>query len=654
MPRTRGLQALTFPLLMLVLFNMIPSLYWRPFWSTGLVAVFLGYRFFLEITGLPLPPRWTIWIGQAVVGTAIWQHYHSIFGDESAGTLLTLLTCLKTYELRTKRDYFFNSLLCFLVLMSYLLMDQSLILTFYVVADVILIVSFLYALESETFNWKSVKGYLRPTFGLAIKAVPLLVICFILFPRFSTGFGTGQNVQTKTGITDSLKPGSVADLIPSDELVFRATFLNGEMPPKTSLYWRGAVLDVSKGLDWERSDERDKKRPPVASGIKQDIEIYLEPGFEKFMFALDNTRTVSIPADLNRARINYRDGRVFELDQPLQNRERYILEMAEPQNIPESEESLKRFLKTGEQPSAEMRQFLGKIRGQSDSETMANLLNNFRSNGYVYTMQPGPAKNIDEFMFKSKAGFCEHYAGSMATMLRQLGIPSRVVVGFQGGTPSFLENYITVRGHDAHAWVEYYDRSSQRWRRVDPTAQVAPLRLSLGSESYLQQSQQWLGWLGDQKNAYFKVRAMVDEIEARWIGFLLRFDLAAQKELLAKFGMEETIFRALPVFLMLALVLVLAVLYFLEAQRREHLNPEERLYRDLLKALRRWKIEKQPHEGPLTLMDKVRARHPQLAERVAPLLETLILARFAGHVLSAPERERLHLQLRAIRKLSIN
>ena len=648
------LRALTLPLICLVAFNLLPQIALRPAWSSALCFVFLGYRAFLAYTLLPLPPRWVLWLAQVVVGVAIWQHYNSIFGDEAAGTLLTLLTCLKTYELRTKRDFFVNSMLCFLVLMSNMLLDQSLILTLYVIADVVLIISFLYALESETFSWAGMRGYLKPTFVLTLKAVPILVVCFILFPRFSTGFGTGAQTVGKTGITDELKPGSVSELINSEELVFRAEFTGSEMPPRRALYWRGAILDRSQGLNWTREKNTDRQPPAYPVSTAPSVEIFLEPGFEKFLFSLDNTRTVSFPTDFNRMRINKRPGGTFELTSPLQNRERYILENTQEGEALFIVGDLKSYLQVSDKPTPEMAKLLAQLKGSGTSKTVSNVLGLFRGNGFEYSMQPPAARDIDEFIFKNKIGFCEHYAASTATILRHLGVPARVVVGFQGGTPSFLENYISVRGQDAHAWVEYFDADANRWRRIDPTAQVNPARLNLGSQSYLQGQESWLPeWLMDSNNAYYRMRAVVDEFEASWIGFLVRFDLARQKELLAKFGMEETLFRALPVFLLLALVLILAVLYFFEAQRREKLEQEERIYQEMLLTLKKWKIERLPSDGPLTLMDKVRARHPSIADQVEPVMEGLILARFGAAKLDREQMDSLSRAVRALRKLSV-
>ncbi|NJL24351.1 MAG: DUF3488 domain-containing protein [Calothrix sp. SM1_5_4] len=228
MSGAHALQGLTFPLLALVVFNLLPALYLRPLWSVIFCAVVLSYRAWLHLVGHRMPPRWVMIGGQILVCGLIWQQYFSFFGDEAAGTFLMLLTALKTYELRNERDYFVTTLLCFLVLMSYLLIDQSLLLTFFLLLDVGLLLAFLFALEEERWDWKAgwagALPVLCPALILSAKSLPLMALIFVLFPRFSTGFGAGGPVQGKIGVTDQLRPGSVSKLIPSDELVFRATF----------------------------------------------------------------------------------------------------------------------------------------------------------------------------------------------------------------------------------------------------------------------------------------------------------------------------------------------------------------------------------------------------------------------------------------------
>lgn len=639
------LQSLTSPLCFLVFLCVLPSLTLRPLWFSVLALVLIAYRLWLDSTSRPMPPRLVQVVVQVAVGLTVWQHYRSVFGDEAAGTWLTLLTCLKLFELKVKRDYFITALLCFLVLMSVMLLDQGLLLSLFMLACALMILIFLYALEEGTWEWSKWRKIFARPIGTLMKTVPLMVVIFVLFPRFSTGFGSTSKNMAKTGMSDNLRPGSVAAIVPSDELIFRATFLEGK-PLRQHLYWRGAVLDQVSGMDWDRTSEGNAVRAPFAVDGRDEIEIYLEPGSGRFLFSLDNTHTVSVPNELYRNRVLLREGGIFELPQAPQVRERYFLQSSDSQF--EGNIDRKRYLQVDEEPSEQMREFLTRFQGLNEYQVISQLMKHFLNGGFVYSLQPPEIRTIDDFFFKTREGFCEHFAGTTAKILRYLKIPTRVVVGFQGGSPSFLENYISVRGHDAHAWLEYYHAEAKRWRRLDPTMQVAPQRLTLGSQEY--QAQEWMPvWMPDDwGRVYMKARAFVDEVEAAWISTLLRFDLSRQKQLLAQLGMEAVLYRALPVFLILAIIFVLAVLYFVEAQGREALSREERLYRLFQRVLKRWKIAKAPQEGPLTLLKRMEEISPNLAEEAAPILVELIQVRYGGQELSAQKARQLRKRILAL------
>src|SRR5690606_34810588 len=119
---------------------------------------------------------------------------------------------------------------CYLVLMSGLLLDQSLLIGIHLLLAAIANVGFLYALEEGFWLKSHWKKNLRRPLGIFFRAVPLIGLIFILFPRFSTGFGASSTVKAKTGINDRLRPESVSSLSPSDELIFRATFYGGFIP----------------------------------------------------------------------------------------------------------------------------------------------------------------------------------------------------------------------------------------------------------------------------------------------------------------------------------------------------------------------------------------------------------------------------------------
>ena len=618
------ITALNRPLLWLVAFNLIPAVGLRPAWCSVLAGALLAYRMYLDHTGRSAPPRWLTLIAQLGAGACVWWHYHSVLGDEAAGTLLTLLMVLKTFELRTSRDQFVVFLLALLTLMSYLLLDQCLLLTIFAALDVLLLTSFLFALGQGRLEWRGLTKSLGPSARAALKATPMVVIIFILFPRFSTGFGGSDNSTGKMGVTDSLRPGSVSSLVGSNELVFRATFLNGMVPPRATLYWRGAVLDQSDGLNWGRTKTAVRRPAPSASGPAA-IEIFLEPGFDRFLYTLDEARELVFASENSQRGVFRRDGLIYELAQALPTRERYTLlardlaDDGDPAN----------YLAVQRPPSAEMLAFLKQHHQADPRATVRALLRVFRTD-YVYTLTPPAARGLDHFMFTTKSGFCEHYAAALASMLRFEKIPARVVVGFQGGSPSYLENYLTVRGHDAHAWVEYYVGGDGGWVRVDPTAQVSPQRINDGAEAYLG-ANRGAGWLsGDWAKRFYRSRAVFDEVDAAWTGFLLRFDLARQKELLAKVGMEGTLFRALPVFLILSIVLITAVLYFFESRRRPRLAPVDLLYYRLLKILgRRYGALKMPSETAAAYLGRLAALDPEGIAEARAVTNAVVELRYA-------------------------
>mgnify|MGYP000393815207 CR=1 FL=1 len=116
--------------------------------------------------------------------------------------------------------------------------------------------------------------------------------------------------------------------------------------------------------------------------------------------------------------------------------------------------------------------------GAPNSELVRAVLEMLRTGGYRYTLEPGVfgLHTADEFWFDRKEGFCEHIASSFVILMRALGIPARVVTGYQGGELNAVDNYWVVRQSDAHAWAEYWQAGSG-WVRAT-TAATTPLPVS--------------------------------------------------------------------------------------------------------------------------------------------------------------------------------
>ena len=113
----------------------------------------------------------------------------------------------------------------------------------------------------------------------------------------------------------------------------------------------------------------------------------------------------------------------------------------------------------------------------------AELLEQVRSEPYAYTLNPPQLQrvnSVDEFWFDTRRGFCTHYAGAVVFALREVGIPARMVGGYQGGEVNPVTRHLVVRQYQAHAWIEVW-LPAQGWTRFDPTAAVAPARVERGA-----------------------------------------------------------------------------------------------------------------------------------------------------------------------------
>ena len=87
---------------------------------------------------------------------------------------------------------------------------------------------------------------------------------------------------------------------------------------------------------------------------------------------------------------------------------------------------------------------------------------------------------VDEFLFVRRQGFCEHIASAMAIMLRAVGVPTRLAVGFDSGSHNLLTGYYDVHESDAHAWVEVA-YPGIGWMQYDPTHAVPPAEGGFGA-----------------------------------------------------------------------------------------------------------------------------------------------------------------------------
>jgi transglutaminase-like putative cysteine protease len=124
-------------------------------------------------------------------------------------------------------------------------------------------------------------------------------------------------------------------------------------------------------------------------------------------------------------------------------------------------------------------------RGAAGPLAYLRAVQGYLARGFTYDENPSPsAYPLESFLFKTRAGYCQQFAGTMALLLRMGGVPARVAAGFTPGSYDTVTRRWLVSDLDAHAWVEAWF-PSYGWVRFDPTPGAAP---ALGGRSPISSS----------------------------------------------------------------------------------------------------------------------------------------------------------------------
>lgn len=650
----------------LVGLNLLPHVMTVPSWVIGVSFFFLIWRVFHHLRSWPLPQVWFM-RGLVVLGTVgIVLQYGTIMGQEAATALLVLMAAAKLFELRRVRDTIVVIFLCYLLLMAKLIDSQSMEMTLFLIFDVLLITAVL-AIHHAPAEQGNLRYMLRRSLMLALQAIPLALVLFVFFPRFNISlWSQTRKNASQTGFSDRLRPGSVAQLAQSDQVAFRVSFPDRQISTVQELYWRGLILTVADGLDWDKGHFQKSQpvleRPMTGQEIVQ--EIFLEPSSEHYLFALEWPALVMFPGDPNLRLVRTSEGRVFESKMNLFSRQYFrAFSNLSPEATVWEEPDPEIYLKVGGMVSEKVATIAHQVKqGTTSSADVADrVLKYFVDNQFSYTLEPGAMSGLDEFLLVKRKGFCEHFAGAAATILRLAGVPSRVVVGFQGGTPSLLKDYFLVRYLDAHAWVEYWDTTKKSWNRLDPVAVIAPQRLALGGAQFRELVAsldeegnpesgvigEWIrGGMGEFGE---RLKLVWDQTESLWVNFLLRYDLSFQKDILKQFGLGEYGKWLLASGAVVISLLLVVVGFLLLRKTRERVDPVLVLYRKLCSRLKVAGLDRGPSEGPQAFWLRARESFPDRERELESVFAPLIASRYGLAHLTWKERRELKSRIKTLR-----
>jgi hypothetical protein len=284
-PWDRDLQLL---LAAIIAFNLVPHISLVPVWITLLSFACIGWKVLYLTKGFQLPRRSFLTVVAAVAFGGIVFSYGTIFGQEAAGGMLVVMASLKLLETNKYRDAMLVIFTSYFLLMAYLLDTQSLPATIYMIVDIALITALMSQVHRREKRGPGSRSII-PSVKLVGLTVPLWVFIFIFFPRFSTGLWNLKPPSTSTGFSEDLNPGAVANLVGVDEPAFRVNFdSRADLSPENA-YWRGSILTIGDGLKWSRSHSHLTPDAYIHDPVDhvRIYTIWLEPGFQKWLFALD-------------------------------------------------------------------------------------------------------------------------------------------------------------------------------------------------------------------------------------------------------------------------------------------------------------------------------------------------------------------------------
>ncbi len=614
-----------------VIAALLPHASWLPPPFLIALLMLIGFRW-LQRKRQPRPWSWLARTALMIaLMAAAWISIGSISGTQGAGFLAAMLVS-KLFEAERVRDARSVATFASFLVMAHFLFHNQLWSMLAGLPGMLLALALLASVsQAVPMDWR---GWLRPlstaTLLLAISA-PIALLAFAAFPRLDGPLwgNTGDFRRGQMGLSDRMEPGQIGSAALDDRLAMRVRFENG-VPPPGQRYFRGLTLWTTDGRSWTRPpwiDGHSTEQPPVPDfGFRH--EITLERDAAPWLPALD--RPIAAPRELRLAMdhsLPIRPRRSQELRYHAVSNPSLALE---PFDLRPTLRALA--LQLPENRNPRTLALARRLRADNpDDRRYAQRLLRLFSDDFGYSLDPPPlgGNAVDEFLFDTLSGYCEHYASAFATLLRAGGIPARVVLGYQGGYWNAVGGHLVVRRSDAHAWVEYW-LHGEGWLRADPTAMVAPERIERGTDALagldlgFRRGNSALNWLRDRW----------DFLELRWTDWIVNYRVGNRAALLQ--GVLERLSNwsaRLPLtWLAIAGVLAIVVAWFWQRRRpgERSRDPTVRWYSAFRRILAGAGIESAPSETASNLAARAGARYPLLAPRLNALIERYLGARYAG------------------------
>ncbi|MFV8781940.1 transglutaminase TgpA family protein [Microbulbifer sp. SA54] len=636
---------------------LLPQFAHLPLWLVGAWCLAVYWRLEVFRGRREIPGRLVklIAVILAVAGLAL--TYRRWFALEPMVALLAVSFTLKNIELVSRRDALLSLMLAYFLAATLFVFEQTIPYALYGLLCVVVITAALVAQQG--------RGSARPRRALGMsarllaQAVPVMLLLFLVIPRIGPLWAVPQNAaKATTGISDSMSPGEFSQLSKSAKPALRIAF-DGSVPPPEQRYWRGLVYTHFDGRRWSepglnegfsgwgrgrrgRMHAADDNATLPAVGPRYRYRIIQEPTQSPWLFALarpdSETRGVWETPD---------DTLIYKM--PVANRLAYEVRSWPREGIsandPLDRREMRRNLQLPSSGNPLARQWAAERRAQGlQPEQISQALLDLYQQRFTYTLRPPElgADSVDEFLFGTREGFCEHFASSYVFTMRAAGVPARVVAGYQGGEWVEQEEYLLVREYDAHAWAEIW-LPERGWVRVDPTAAVSPERIrdglqSAAADEFMEDALLPLHKFG----LVSRLRLQWDMINYRWYETVVSFDNERQQGVLQRLLGEISPLRlALFVAAPIALALVVLLFWLNISSRGPRIPAVSRLYLRFCRRMARAGLARNPGETPGEFARRVAREQPRLGPMAAHITAAYEKAAYGGDPAAEKQLRRL-------------
>ncbi|SFG54197.1 transglutaminase TgpA family protein [Neptunomonas qingdaonensis] len=560
-------------LLIMLITVSAPQLMYVPLWLAVTGGCLLSWVWLTLERHRYVIPRW----GKGVVVIAVILGV-LVFSSQSKGldglsSLLIAGALLKSMELKKQRDGWVLVLVaCFIAAVGFLF-NQSMPSAVYGGVSLLTIVCALLMMhQGSTQAWLFLP--VKKSLFMLLQSIPLMLILFLIFPRIGPLWSVQYQQSTaKTGLSDRMQPGDISRLTRSASVAFRVSFTDNKPPAPEQRYWRVMTFADFDGQGWSIADvTKQDMQGDVSDDDLIEYQVIAEPSASTWLFALDYPLASSASAVQRYSdgtfkaraavsqRISYTASSLLIKPydgHPLVNRPRYLAVPAA--GNPQTRKMVRQWQQ----------------KGFSAEEKIAALFKNFNQH-FTYTLSPQKLQGnrIDQFLFDTREGFCEHFANATAYTLRLAGIPSRVVGGYLGGEWNDYEEYLLIRQYEAHAWVEAW-LDGKGWIRLDPTTAVAPERVIQPFDQLFSSSPEFMAdssmmaFRLQQNLAWLKTLSLrYDALNYNWHRWILGYHQQQNNLLQDWFGQISLLKMLLLLFIPVGCMLMIVFWWLLKVQSR--------------------------------------------------------------------------------------